>query len=327
MMSRRAILVAGSLSMPMLAGCQNQVGPTKLTACDVHKDSYPTVVAVKWLGDQLAKQTDGRLSIQTYPSAQLGGEDDTIALSQTGVIDLCRVNCAALNNAFPLTQAMSMPYVIESQDHLHAVIDSPIGQQILDSFSSRGLIGLASYDAGGRCLYNTHRPIEAPKDMRGLKIRVPLSDVFIDMMNAMGANPTPLSQSTVYSSLQSRLIDGAENNWPTFETSRHLEVARYWSQTRHSYSPEYLLMSKKSFDRLSLQDQALMRDLAKQSVSIMRAAWVEAEAASREKALAAGTQVVDVDVTAFKAACAPVVRRRLENEAVAKIYADIKAMA
>jgi tripartite ATP-independent transporter DctP family solute receptor len=325
MLSRRSILAGGGLALPMLAGCQPAVTGAKLTACDVHKDTYPTVVAVKWLGEELKKQTGGRLAIQSYASGQLGGEDDTIALSQTGVIDICRVNSAALNNAFPLTQAVSLPYVIENTEHLHAVMDGPIGQEILDGFSARGMVGLASYDAGGRCFYNTHRPIEKPGDLRGLKIRVPLSDVFIDMVAAMGANPTPLSHSAVYSSLQSRLIDGAENNWPSFETSRHMEVARYWSQTRHSYSPEFLLMSQKSFDRLSAQDQNLMRDLAKQSVAIMRAAWTKAESESRDRAVAAGTKVVEVNIAAFKAICEPIVARRLQNPAVAKLHAAIRA--
>jgi tripartite ATP-independent transporter DctP family solute receptor len=326
MISRRVLLAAGG-GLPLLSACQNGAPRTRFTACDVHKDSYPTVVAVKWFASQLAKQTNGRLKIDAYPSAQLGAEDDTIALAQTGVIDFCRVNCAALNNAFPLTQAVALPFAIEDDAHLHRVLDGAVGTQILDSFSARGLIGLAAYDAGGRCFYNTHRPIEAPKDMHGLKIRVPQSDLFIDVVGAMGANPTPLTVSAVYSSLQSRLIDGAENNWPTFETSRHMEVAHYWSQTRHSYSPEFLLMSAQSFGQLTSADQSLIRDLAKQSVGIMREAWVKTEAQSREKALAAGTKVVEVNLPAFKASVEPVLRRRLENEGVAKLYTLIRAMA
>jgi tripartite ATP-independent transporter DctP family solute receptor len=293
----------------------------------VHRDEYPTVVAVKWIGDQLSAQTGGRLSLRSYPSAQLGAEDDTIILAQSGVIDLCRVNSAGLNNAFPMTQPLSMPFVIEGEDHLHAVCDGPIGQQILQGFEVRGLVGLAIYDAGGRCFYNTHRPIEKPADLHGLKIRVPQSDVFIEAVAAMGANPTPLTVSAVYSSLQSRLIDGAENNWPTFETSRHVEVAKYWSQTRHSYSPEFLLMSKQSYDRLNGADRDLLRDLARRSVAVMREAWKATEAEARDKALAEGTQVVEVDRVAFQNACKPAVDVRLQDDQVRAIHAQIRGLA
>ncbi len=319
-------LGAASLTLPVLSGCGLSGEAGLLTACDVHRDGYPTVAAVKWIGEALKNESGSRLSIRSYPSGQLGAEDDTIALAQSGVIDICRVNCAALNNAFPLTQAVSLPFVIENVDHLHRVLDGAVGTQILDGFEKRGLIGLAAYDAGGRCFYNAHRPIQAPKDLHGLKIRVPLSDVFIEAVGAMGANPTPLSVGAIYSALQSRLIDGAENNWPTFESSRHLEVAHYWSQTQHSYSPEFLLISQRSYAKLARRDQDLLRDLAKQSVPIMRAAWAKTETESRDKAIAAGTKILDVNKDAFRAVCEPVVAKRLNNEAVAKLHAAIRAM-
>jgi tripartite ATP-independent transporter DctP family solute receptor len=325
-LDRRTFIAGSSLALPLLGACEPVSHGGMLTACDVHRDGYPTVQAVKWLGEALKKQSNGRMSIRSYPSGQLGGEDDTIALAQSGVIDICRVNSAALNNAFPLTQALSMPFVIENEAHLHRVLDGPIGQQILSAFQARGLIGLAMYDAGQRCLYNTHRPITHPRDMHGLKIRVPMSDVFIDSIGAMGANPTPLSVGAVYSSLQSRLIDGAENNWPTFETSRHVEVARFWSQTQHSYSPEFLLMSKHAYDRLAPIDQTLIRDLAAQSVGVMRAAWVKTEAESKQKAIAEGTQIVEVDKPAFIKSCEAITKARLANEDVAKVYAAIRAL-
>lgn len=327
-MNRRGFLATGAaLGGLAAAGCSQPVTGRMLTACDVHRDGYPTVVAVKWIGEELAKQSDGRLALRSYPSAQLGAEDDTVMLAQSGVIDICRVNSASLNNAFPLTQALSMPFVIENDDHLHAVVDSPIGTEILAGFEARGLVGLAIYDAGGRCFYNTSRPIEKPGDLKGLKIRVPQSDVFIEAVGAMGANPTPLTVSAVYSSLQSRLIDGAENNWPTFETSRHVEVARYWSNTRHSYSPEFLLMSKASWDSLAPSDRELLASLARQSVAVMRDAWRKTEAEARTKALEEGTTPIDVDRGLFRDACADVVTRRLRDPALAALHARIRAMA
>lgn len=327
-MNRRGFIATGAALGGLAAtGCSQPVAGRVLTACDVHRDGYPTVVAVKWIGEQLSQQSGGRLSLRSYPSAQLGAEDDTVMLAQSGVIDICRVNSASLNNAFPLTQALSMPFVIENDDHLHAVVDSPIGAAILAGFEARGLVGLAIYDAGGRCFYNTSRPIEKPGDLKGLKIRVPQSDVFIEAVGAMGANPTPLTVSAVYSSLQSRLIDGAENNWPTFETSRHVEVARYWSNTRHSYSPEFLLMSRQSWDSLAAGDRDLIASLARQSVAVMREAWRTTEAEARTKALEEGTTPIDVNRALFSDACAPVVARRLRDPALAALHARIRALA
>jgi tripartite ATP-independent transporter DctP family solute receptor len=220
-----------------------------------------------------------------------------------------------------------MPFVIDGEDHLHAVCDGEIGKTILQGFETRELVGLAIYDAGGRCFYNTHRPVEKPSDLKGMKIRVPQSDVFIEAVAAMGANPTPLTVSAVYSSLQSRLIDGAENNWPTFETSRHVEVAKYWSQTKHSYSPEFLLMSKHSYNSLKPADRDLIRELARQSVSIMRTAWVKTEAEAKEKALGEGTLSVEVNRAAFEAACRTAVEARLKNEKVRAVYDQIRGLA
>ncbi|MEY3235508.1 TRAP transporter substrate-binding protein [Aquidulcibacter sp.] len=328
MMNRRQIVAGSGLALAAGAtGCSSISTRPVLTACDVHRDGYPTVKAVKWIGEQLATQTSNRLSLRSYPSAQLGAEDDTIVLAQSGVIDICRVNSAGLNNAFPLTQPLSMPFVVDGDDHLHAVCDGEVGKTILQGFEARGLVGLAIYDAGGRCFYNTHRPVEKPSDLKGMKIRVPQSDVFIDAVAAMGANPTPLTVSAVYSSLQSRLIDGAENNWPTFETSRHVEVAKYWSQTKHSYSPEFLLMSKHSYNSLQPADRDLVRELARQSVSVMRTAWVKTEAEAKEKALGEGTLAIDVNRAAFQAACRPAVDARLTNEDVRAVYTQIRGLA
>jgi TRAP-type C4-dicarboxylate transport system substrate-binding protein len=155
---------------------------------------------------------------------------------------------------------------------------------------------------------------------------VPQSDVFIEAVAAMGANPTPLTVSAVYSSLQSRLIDGAENNWPTFETSRHVEVAKYWSQTKHSYSPEFLLMSKHSYDKLKPADRDLLKELARQSVTIMRAAWVQTETEARQKALEEGTLAIDVNRAAFQAQCRPTIDARLQNDNVRAVYNQIRGL-
>jgi TRAP-type C4-dicarboxylate transport system substrate-binding protein len=164
---------------------------------------------------------------------------------------------------------------------MRRAVDGPAGKQVLEAVEKRGLIGLAIYDSGARCFYNHLRPVSEPRDLEGLKIRVPPSDIFVRLIRALGANPTPLSYGEVFSALQTKLIDGAENNWTTFYTSRHFEVPGFWAQSEHSYSPEALLMSTSRFEKLSSREQELVRTAAAQSVAYMRTLWDSSETASR----------------------------------------------
>lgn len=327
MLSRRSLLIAGSsacatLALPRLA-CAREI----LTAADVHIDGYPTVEAVKWIGRELERETGGRLSVRIYHSGQLGRETDTVNLARFGALDFTRVNLAALNNAFPATQILSLPYVFDSTEHMRRSVDGPVGAEILAAFEARGLVGLAFYDSGARCFFNTHRPISAPAELHGLKIRVPPSDIFMDLIRALGANPTPLAFGEIFSSLQTRLIDGAENNWRSFHTSRHFEVARYWAQTEHSYSPEALLLSRRRFDSLAPSDRELLVDLARRSVPYMRELWDRTEAESRAFVIANGVSVSEIDRPAFERAAAPMLRAHLREPQLDRMYRAIRAQA
>src|SRR6266850_3961065 len=237
-----------------------------LTASDVHVSDYPTVQALRWMGETISRESGGELSIRVYHSGQLGRENDTVDLARFGALDIVRINFASLNNTFPATQAMSLPYVFDSTEHMRRSVDGTAGRMILEAFEKRGLVGLAIYDSGARCFYNHLRAVAEPGDLKGLKIRVPPSDMFVRLIRDLGANPTPLSYGEIFSALQTKLIDGAENNWTTFHTSRHFEVARFWSQSEHSYSPEALLMSKLRYQKLSGSQRELVRAAAAQSV-------------------------------------------------------------
>ena len=299
----------------------------KMTAADVHVAGYPTVEAVRWIGERLARETQGRLDIRVYHAGQLGRESDTIDLARYGALDFTRVNFAPLNNPFSLTQIFSLPYVFDSVEHMRRAADGEPGRVVLKSFEQRDLIGLAIYDAGTRSFYNVSRPVREPADLHGLKIRVPPSDIFIELARALGANPTPLPFGEVYSSMQTHLIDGAENNWRTLHTSRQFEVARHWSGTHHSHSPEALLMSKRTFEALSSDDQALLLQLARESVPYMRSLWDRMEAESREHVLAAGIEVTEIDMPAFQRAAQPLLERYLESESLRSLYTQIRALA
>jgi tripartite ATP-independent transporter DctP family solute receptor len=322
-----ALAASAAISVPRLAGAANNTTSRTLTAADVHVAGYPTVAAVQWLGEQLERVTEGRVAIRVYHSGQLGREGDTIDLTRFGAIDITRVNFAAINNPFPLTRVAALPYVFDSTAHMRRAMDGAPGREILADFERRGLIGLAIYDSGVRCVYNVRRPIHTPGDLVGLKLRVPPSDIFIHLLRGLGANPTPLAFGEVYSALQTHLIDGAENNIKSFDSSRQFEVARYWSETRHSYSPEALVISKRTYDRLIRSDQERLRELAAASVPRMREAWDAAETASRAKVTADGVAVNDVNLEAFRRASEPLLKRELTSPALQALYERIRAVA
>ena len=327
MLTRRAVLLGAGAACAGIRPSAAHAKTTVLTAADVHVDRYPTVEAVRWMGQRLARETGGRLDVRVYHSGQLGRETDTVNLARFGVLDITRVNMAALNNAFPSTRILSLPYVFDSVEHMRRSLDGEIGREILGHFEARGLVGLAFYDSGARCFYNVRHPVAEPADLHGLKLRVPPSDIFIALVRALGANPTPLSYGEVYSSLQTHLIDGAENNWRTFHSSRQFEVARHWSQSEHSYSPEALLMSRRRFDGFSWDDQELIRAAATQSVPYMRELWDRAEAESRAAVIAAGVQVTEVDRAAFHRAAEPVLKTYLSDPELQRLYEGIRAVA
>lgn len=307
---------------------------TAATACEVtlrssdtHPDGYPTVEAVKHMGSLLEERSGGRLCVEVFHSAQLGQEKDTIEQTQLGVIDLNRVSLGPFNNIIEETKVFSLPYIFRGTDHMHNVVDGEIGDAILAEFSNHNLVGLAYYDGGSRSFYNSQKPINSIADIEGLKFRVMQSDVFVDMVDALGGNATPLPYGEVYSSIQTGVIDGAENNWPSFESSGHYEVAGYYTLDQHLIVPEVLVMSKASWDKLSADDQALVRQAAKDAVPVMRELWAAREKASEEKVRAAGVQIVeDIDKTPFIEAMDPVYEKHVTSDKLKKLVEQIRAV-
>jgi tripartite ATP-independent transporter DctP family solute receptor len=324
---RHALIGLGALCIARSRAASALNAEGLMTAADVHVDGYPTVQAVRWMSDRIAAQTHGRLRIRVYFAGQLGRESDTVDLARFGALDITRVNFAPLNNAFRSTRVFSLPYVFESVEHMRRAVDGRPGAAVLAEFQRRELVGLAIYDAGSRSFYNVRRPVHEPRDLHGLKIRVPPSDIFIDAIAALGGNPTPLPFGEVYSAMQTHLIEGAENNWRTFHTSRQFEVAHYWSQTDHSYSPEALLLSRRTYDALSPPDREIVMEVARESVPYMRTLWDRMEAESRAAVLAAGVKSNDVDLPAFRNAAVPIHERYLRDSALRELYAGIRDLA
>lgn len=312
----------------MLAGAATAVSAqeTLLRSSDTHPDGYPTVEAVKYMGELIKERTDGRIGIEVYHSAQLGEEKDTIEQTQFGVIDLNRVSMGPFNNIVEETQVVSLPYIFRSIDHMHKVMDGPIGEEILAAFEPHDLIGLAYYDGGARSFYNSEKPIKSMEDLKGLKFRVMQSDIFVDMVNALGGNATPMPYGEVYSSIQTGVIEGAENNWPSFESSKHFEVAKHYTLDEHLIVPEVLVMSKKSWEKLSPEDQEIVRAAAKESVTKMRELWQAREAESEKMVREAGVEVVkDIDKQPFIDAMKPVYEKYVTNDKLKDLVARIQA--
>jgi tripartite ATP-independent transporter DctP family solute receptor len=257
---------------------------------DVHPADYPTVMAVKQMGTLLKDKTKGRLGVRVYPAGSLGTEKDNIEQLKIGGLDMMRIHISTLNSVVPETMATVLPFVFRSKEHMQTVLDGAIGEEILAAMESQGLIGLAFYDSGARSFYTAKKPITKLADMKGLKIRVPQSDLFVAMIESLGANPTPMPLGEVYTALKTGIVDAAENNWPSYESSRHFEAAKFYSLSEHSHAPDVLVFSKKSWDKLNKEDQLALRKAAKDSVIYMRKLWNERELKAQKTLEAAGVK-------------------------------------
>lgn len=324
--SRRA-LITTALAAP-LAACVQEIGERPLRGADSHPAGYPTVAAVDHFGELISQRTNGRLRLRNYAGGQLGEEKDTLEITVFGGLDINRVNLAPLNPIEPLTLVPSLPFLFQSTDHMRRALDGAPGRTILNSLERHGLIGLAFYDSGERSFYNTRGPIRTPGDMRGLKLRVQTSDLYVAMVQALGASPIPMSYGEVFQALVQGVIDGAENNWPSYQDSRHFEVAGFYSLTRHVMAPEVLVASARTWAKLSPPDREIIRTAATESVPFMRTLWEAREKTARQAVVDAGAQITeDVDRAAFEAAMLPVWDRFITEPAQQALVSQIREMA
>ncbi|MFQ8432409.1 TRAP transporter substrate-binding protein [Amaricoccus sp. W119] len=300
-------LAALLASAALVSAASAQECETTLRSSDTHPDGYPTVEGVKAMAEEVKEKTGGRICIEVFPSSQLGEEKDTIEQTQFGVIDMVRASFGTFNDIVPETQIFSLPYLFRSSEHMYTVMDGPIGEELAATFEQYDLIALAYYDGGARSFYNSQKPIESIDDLAGMKFRVMQNDVFVDMMSALGANATPMPYGEVYSSIQTGVIDGAENNYPSFDSSGHAEVAKYFTLDEHLMVPELVAISKVTWDNMTPEDQAVLREAAKNSAVTERELWAAQEKASEEKVVAAGVEIVkEIDKTPFIEAMTPV---------------------
>jgi tripartite ATP-independent transporter DctP family solute receptor len=312
-------LFAASL-MAGTAGAQ-----TVLRSSDTHPDGYPTVEAVKYFGELIAERTDGRYTVEVYHSAQLGQEADTIEQVRSGVIDLNRVSMAPFNSLVPVTLIPSLPYLFRSPEHARNVMAGPIGDEIGAGFEEHGVVVLTYYDGGARSFYNSQKPINSVEDLAGLKFRVIQSDVFVDMVAALGASATPMPYGEVYSSIETGVIDGAENNFPSYESAKHFEVAQHYSLDEHTIVPEVFVMSKAAWDALTPEDQEIFKQAARESMERQWELWDARVEQSRGIVEEAGSQITTPDKQPFIDAMAPVYEKYVNTPELQDLVARIQA--
>jgi tripartite ATP-independent transporter DctP family solute receptor len=281
-----------------------------LKASDVHPEGYPTVQAVEDMGKKLSDATGGRLSIQMYASMQLGGEKEAIEQAQVGAIQIARVSVGALGPVVPDLNVFNLPFLFRDTAQMEKVIDGPIGQALLGKVTDNPnthLVGLAWMDAGARNFYDTKKPIKSIDDLKGLKIRVIGNPMFIDMMTALGGNGVAMGYDQVFGALQTGVVDGAENNPPSFYFDNHYQAAKYYTLTEHLIVPEILVFSQSSWDKLSKDDQALITKLAREAQADERLLWKKKEADAMAKMKAASIEIIEIsDKTPFQQAVKPV---------------------
>jgi tripartite ATP-independent transporter DctP family solute receptor len=313
-MDRRAFIRLGAFAAAGIAGdfAKPALAQSKmaLKASDVHPEGYPTVAAVENLGKKLEAATSGRLSVQMYAAMQLGGEKEAIEQAQVGAIQFARVSVGTLGPVIDDLNVFNLPFLFRNTAHMQKIVDGDIGTELLDKVTSNpkaGLIGLCWMDAGARSIYTIKKPVHAIADLKGLKIRVIGNPMFVDMMNALGGNGVAMGYDQVFSALQTGVVDGAENNPPSYVFDNHYTAAKFYTLTQHLIVPEMLVFSRKTWDALSKDDQALVKKFSREAQAEERDLWNKYEAAAMEKAKAAGCEIIEVaDKKPFQDAVKPV---------------------
>ncbi|MDR1626182.1 MAG: TRAP transporter substrate-binding protein [Spirochaetia bacterium] len=289
-----ALIAAAPLAA---GGSQDSSGGAKARTyklADNQPDGYPTVLGDQKFADVVKEKTNGGIVIEVYNNSVLGNEKDTIEQTQIGDIHFIRVGTNPLSSVNPLGNALSMPFLFRDRTHMFKVLDGPIGEEILQAYTSQNLLGLCWLDAGFRNFYNTKKEIKTPADMKGLKIRVQESSLMMDMVRNLGASPTPMAYGEVYPGMQNGIIDGAENNWPSYITAAHYEVAKYFTTDAHMCSPEMILINFALWNSFTDAEKKLVKDAAIEGAKVERAEWLKAEKKYEQAARDSGSIITNL---------------------------------
>jgi tripartite ATP-independent transporter DctP family solute receptor len=306
---RHALAGLSALAAAPVVGAHAQA-KVVFKATDVHPLGYPTVEAVTQMGKKLEAATNGRLSIQMFPSMQLGGEKEMIEQAQLGALQYARISVGPMGTLVPEFNVFNLPFVFRDAKHMEAVIDGEIGSEMLQKLSEHptsNLIGLCWMNAGLRHVYNSKRPIEKVEDLKGLKIRMMGNPLFVDTMNALGGNGVAMGFDQLINAMQTGVVDGAENNEPSYASGQHYRYAKFYSKTGHLMIPELLVFSRRTWNGLSKEDQALLKKTAREAQAEQRKLWYAREEESLKQMRDAGVVINEIaDKAPFQAAVKPV---------------------
>lgn len=297
---REARRLAMALMTLLLVSCGTQQDVMVLRVGHSLDPSHTVHKAMLKMGERLQQLSGGTMAIELYPSGQLGSERELIELLQIGSLAMTKVSASPLEGFVPTMKLFNIPYLFRDQEHFFKVLDSDIGRDILASLKPAQLLGLGYYDAGSRSFYTTKKPVVTPADLASVKIRVQESQAAMAMIRALGGNPTPISWGELYTALQQGVVDGAENNPPSFYLSRHYEVAPYYILDEHTSVPDVILISRYVWERLSEQQQAWLQQAVDESVDFQRAQWQLDTEAALVAVQEAGVQVISADKSQFQ---------------------------
>lgn len=274
---------------------------------NIHVEDYPVSHGMERFAELVAERTDGALTGKVFHSGVLGSQPDAIEQLRLGVIDFGVFNLGPMGQAVPEANVTLLPFIFKDIPTMYRLMDGEVGEAIGEGMRARGIVPVGWYDAGARSFYNGEGPIESPEDVAGMKVRVMNNDLFVGMIEAMGGNATPMAFAEVYQSLSTGVVDGAENNPPSYESTNHYEVAKYYSLTEHLIIPECLCISLKAWDALTPEQQEIVAEAGRESAELERELWQEREAQSLETLKGAGVEINEIaDKSAFQEAMAPV---------------------
>ncbi|HEV2131421.1 MAG TPA: TRAP transporter substrate-binding protein [Longimicrobiaceae bacterium] len=325
----RAMRVLRWLMVPLLvavSGCLPEEEATVIKLGHGLDPSHPVHEGMVYMAERVAELSGGEMRIDIYPSQQLCTERECMELLQIGSLGMTKVSAAVMENFAPSFQVLNLPYVFRDEEHRFRVLDGEIGEELLREGESKRLLGLGFYDAGSRSFYTKTRPIETPADLAGMKIRVQESTTAMRMISALGGSPTPIAFGELYTALQQGVVDGAENNPPSFLTSRHYEVAPYYTLDEHTAVPDVLVISTVIWNRLTPQEQQWLRQAASESEMVQRELWREATEEALRTVEAAGVTIIRPDKEQFAQQVQPMIESYRDNPAVYSLYQRIQAV-
>ncbi|WP_421775280.1 TRAP transporter substrate-binding protein [Gracilimonas sp.] len=297
------------------SGCgEVSTNEKKIRLAHALSTSHPVHKGMVRMAEVVEEKSGGKLTITIFPSQQLGSEREALELLQIGSIGMTKVSSAALENFVPELRVYSLPYLFKNDEHILNVLNGEVGRELLLAGEDYWLRGLTYYDAGQRSFYTEDRPIETPEDLEGLKIRVMESQMAVNMVNELGGSPTPISWGELYTALQQGVVDGAENNPPSFLSSRHYEVAKYYSLDEHTMLPDLLLISTLQWENLSKQEQTWLQEAADSSAVYQRQIWAEAEEEALKVVQEAGVEINYPDKQPFIEMTKPIYESYRESD-------------